>query len=295
MTSLCCRENDKLTSICSEEKDHFNQLASSWWNINGSQRILHKMNLLRMDFIQDTISSNLKLNEGVESVEEEVYIPPYDLSLLPNEVSGAIKLEQILKKRQLYNKLSLRALDVGCGGGILSESLARLPIIKAVTGIDLSNEVLEVAKIHSKLDPLIVDKIDYKLMAIEDLPLTEKYEIITIFEMLEHVTYPAAVLKNVLEHVEIGGWVFLSTINRDFISWFTTIFMGEHILKIVPVGTHTLEKYINQKEIVSWFNENADNFEIKDSKGCIYLPFQGWSFTNCPDLGNYFMAIQRVK
>ncbi|ABN66711.1 3,4-dihydroxy-5-hexaprenylbenzoate methyltransferase [Scheffersomyces stipitis CBS 6054] len=278
---------------------HFNALASSWWDVNGPQRILHKMNLLRMDFIYQTVRNHLRLNPPETAVEDEIYIPPYGVDLLPDAIKKNIVAEQEQRRDEILENAKLTVLDVGCGGGILSESMARLHFIDSVKGIDLSEDVLQAAKLHRAKDPMFVNgKLSYQLRAIEDLPTTEKYDIITMFEMLEHVEYPSKVLLAALERVEVGGWVFISTINRDFISWFTTIFMGEHVLGIVPVGTHTLDKYINQTEIREWFEsdpQRKEAFSVVDAKGCVYLPAYGWKFTSTPDVGNYFMAIRRMK
>lgn len=274
---------------------HFNALASSWWDTSGPQRILHKMNLLRMDYIQELVKNHIKINENLEDGEEEVYIPPFSVDLLPQDVRSRILQEQHEKQEAVLRAGQLRALDVGCGGGILSESLGRLPWIQHVTGVDLSADVLEAAKVHQNQDPALKTKIDYKLCAIEDLPAHEKYDIVTVFEMLEHVDYPSEVLKQVLERVAPGGWVFLSTINRDPVSWFTTIAMGEHILGIVPPGTHTIDKYINESEIRAWVTKNAGQVKVVDSRGCAYVPGLGWKFTPCAGLGNYFMALQKTS
>lgn len=294
-TSIVKNHGPKLTAASADEMSHFNALASSWWDVNGPQRILHKMNLLRMDYIHEIVRSHLKLNQDVESQEDEIYIPPFNVDLLPLQIKNRILLEQDEKRDELLMDKKLKALDVGCGGGILAESLARLRYVELVKGIDLSTDVLEAAKVHMNEDPTLASKLSYSLQAVEDLPQLEKYDIITVFEMLEHVQYPSRVLSEVLDRVEDGGWVFLSTINRDFVSWFTTIFMGEHVLNIVPVGTHTLEKYINEEEIRNWVqgSEYAGKFNVVDSRGCIYLPSCGWKFTDYPGVGNYFMAIQK--
>lgn len=287
----------KLTSASADEMSHFNALASSWWDVNGPQRILHKMNLLRMDYINDIVKGHIKLNENVSSDEDMVYIPPYSVDLLPKPIRSTIIHEQSMRREEILATKKLRALDVGCGGGILAESLARLKFIASVKGTDLSADVLEAAKAHQKLDPQLADKLHYELSAIEDLPKNEKYDIITVFEMLEHVQYPSQVLSEVFDRVAVGGWVFLSTINRDPVSWFTTIFMGEHLLRIVPVGTHTLEKYIDELEIRLWVEESEHkmNFKVVDSRGCLYVPACGWKFTSNANIGNYFMAIQRLS
>lgn len=287
----------KLTTASEDELKHFNALASTWWDVNGPQRILHKMNLLRMDFIVDTIRANLQLNRKDTPEEESIYIPPYNLDLLPRPIRLRIVDEQELKRDELLDASRLKILDVGCGGGILSESMARLRYVDHVKGIDLSPDVIEAAKLHMKKDPILRDqgKISYQLQAIEDVSATEKYDVITMFEMLEHVKYPAQVLGAAMDHLEVGGWLFLSTINRDPISWFTTIFMGEHVLRIVPVGTHNVEKYINEYEISDWVKSTRPDFVVTDSKGCIYLPAYGWKFTDTALVGNYFMAIKRVQ
>ncbi|KAI5963066.1 COQ3 [Candida pseudojiufengensis] len=295
-TSWLHQLNEGYTSSSASETSHFNALASSWWDVNGPQRILHKMNLLRMDFIYDTIESHLKLNANVASEEDEIYIPPFNVDLLPTQIKNKIVEDQNVRKEQLLDITRLNVLDVGCGGGILSESMARLPFVGTVRGIDLSKDVLEAANLHKAKDPILANKLVYELCAIENLPKDEKYDIVTMFEVLEHVDYPSRVLQEGLERLDVGGWLFLSTINRDPVSWFTTIFMGEHILKIVPVGTHTLEKYINQYEIKDWLQEDSSRsqqFQVASTKGCVYLPSYGWKFTSCPDVGNYFMAIQR--
>lgn len=255
------------------------------------------MNLLRMDYIHEIVRSHLKLNSDAQSPDDEIYIPPFNVDLLPSPIKNRILEEQDEKRNEMLMDRKLRALDVGCGGGILAESLARLRYVESVKGIDLSPDVLEAAKMHLKEDPQLEGKLSYSLLAVEDLPREEKFDIITVFEMLEHVQYPSRVLSEVLDRVEDGGWVFLSTINRDFVSWFTTIFMGEHVLRIVPVGTHTLEKYIDEQEIRQWMEQSdyKDHFQVADSRGCIYLPACGWKFTDYPGVGNYFMAIQKVK
>lgn len=282
------------TKINHDEMHHFNALALTWWDVDGPQRILHKMNLLRMDFIFQTVRNGLKLNEHANSAEDEVYVPPYSPDLLPSAIKRCILQDQELRRDEILNNNKLSVLDVGCGGGILSESLARLSFIKSVLGIDLSEDVLNAAKLHKSKDPLLTN-LDYKLVPLEDI--NKKFNIITMFEMLEHVDFPAQVLSEGLKKLEVDGWLFLSTINRDFVSWFTTIFMGEHLLRIVPVGTHTLDKYINQTEIKDWLEKNKDfkhNYQVVDAKGCIYLPAYGWKFTDSPNVGNYFMAIRRI-
>ncbi|RCK57801.1 Ubiquinone biosynthesis O-methyltransferase, mitochondrial [Candida viswanathii] len=253
-------DTKKFTSTSESEMSHFNALASSWWDVNGPQRILHKMNLLRMDFIHDTIMDNLKLNENTD---DEVYIPPFNMDLLPKQIKDTINADLEGRRDEILSEANYKVLDVGCGGGILSESMARLSFVEQVKGIDLSSDVLEAAKLHKQKDPILEDKLSYSLMAIEDLP-----------EMKSLTLSPCLRCWNT------------STIHR------------ESCARNSACGTHTLEKYINQTEIKEWLEEESglrESFKVVDTKGCIYLPAYGWKFTSCADVGNYFMAIQRVK
>ncbi|QPG76347.1 hypothetical protein FOA43_003734 [Brettanomyces nanus] len=285
-----------LTAINPSEKSHFKNLAATWWDETGSQRILHKMNLLRMDFINDVIKSRLSLNEAITDPEQKVFIPGWNFqNILPEEVSHEIQKEIDQATREKCGDLQLKCLDIGCGGGILSESLARLSIVESVKGIDMTPEVIQVAKLHKKLDPLLEDKLSYKVISLEHIDEKEKYDVITMMELLEHVDYPAMIVKEALSHLNPDGYLFISTINRDFVSWFTTIFMGEHVLNIVPVGTHTYGKYIKQRELKEFVDEFQKDYRVVDSKNCGYFPTVGWFFTGIENMGNYMMAIKRKE
>lgn len=283
-----------LTTITPSEQEHFQQLAATWWDSNGPQRILHKMNILRMDFIADNIKSHILVNENAQTEDEKVFIPGWNhQNLLPKEISSQIENELKSATWNLYKQMKMKCLDIGCGGGLLSESLARLPNVSSVKGIDMTPEVIEVANHHKQLDPILAEKLNYELKSLDDVSEADLYDVVTCMEMLEHVEYPAVILKKALSHVKPGGYLFLSTINRDFVSWFTTIFMGEHILKIVPLGTHTFSKYIKEDEIREFAETLKNDFEIIDSKGCAYLPAVGWFYTPTPKVGNYMMALRR--
>lgn len=237
-----------------EELAHFAKLASSWWDADGPQRILHKMNLMRMDFILETLQ---KYNSSA---------PGYSSDLLPSAY------------RPRYNPPDrLSILDVGCGGGLLSESLARSRLAKdiGVLGIDVTPEVIAVAKAHQALDPALHSRLEYANASVEDLDPNIEVDILTMFEVLEHVDNPSELLHNSLKHVKKGGWAFFSTINRTLLAYLSTIFMGEYVLKIVPKGTHTLNKYINEYEMRK-FIEKLPDWQFARSQGCIYVPTQDW-------------------
>lgn len=282
------------TEAAPEEVAHFNALASTWWDVNGSQRILHKMNLLRMDYIREMVTKHVKVNEGVAE-EDEVYVPPYSVNLLPKDIRRRISDDHNQRTMEILRNGKLKALDVGCGGGIFAESMARLEFINSVKGIDLLPEVVEAARIHKEQDPSLESKLEYEMSSLEDLDPAEKFDIVTIFEVLEHVPYPSKMIGEAFSRVAPGGWVFLLTINRDLVSWFTTIFIAENIAKIVPKKTHTLSKYIDEQEIREWLLRSlyAADYKVVDSRGCIYIPACGWVYSGCPGIGNYFMAIKK--
>lgn len=276
------------TSASADEISHFQELAPTWWDVSGPQRILHLMNNARMDFIQQTLKNSVKISDP------ETYIPGFNYrGFLPPYVARNIdhELELAISKSQTEEKISV--LDVGCGGGILSEALARLSNVKHVTGIDLTAECIAVAKNHALADPSLKGKLDYEYQALEKVPGI--YDVVTCFEMLEHVDNPGQILRHSWLKLKPNGILFLSTINRDIVSWFTTIFMGEYVLKIVPKGTHHLSKYIKSSEIQEWFQQNEPStHEILQTKGTMYLPLKGWVEHDCSDVGNYFMAIGKL-
>lgn len=287
------RAVQNLTDITPSEAAHFQQLAASWWDSNGPQRILHKMNLLRMDFINDTMKSHILVNEGITNPDEKLFVPGWShQNLISGEISAEIDSQLNAAIQTKWSAMNMRCLDIGCGGGLLSESLARMANVSFVKGIDMTPDVIKVAKQHQSLDPMLSSRLEYQLTSLDEIPSEEMYDVVTCMEMLEHVEYPAVVLEKALSHVTPGGYLFLSTINRDFVSWFTTIFMGEHVLKIVPLGTHTYSKYIMETEIRG-FLKSMEDFEVVGSKGCGYLPAVGWVYTPSANVGNYMMAIRR--
>ena len=160
-----------------------------------------------------------------------------------------------------------RILDIGCGGGILSESLALEGA--TVVGIDLAEAGLEVAKLHlleSGLD------IDYQFISAEDLTETESesFDVITCLEMLEHVPDPSLIIEAFSKLVKSNGRVFFSTINRNPKSYFFAIVGAEYVLNLLPKGTHNYEKFIRPSEIDGW----ARNFNLSISSiiGMTYNP-----------------------
>lgn len=196
---------------------------------------------------------------------------------------------------------SLRYLDVGCGGGIFAESAARLSTTASVTGLDASPEVLSVARAHARRDPALASKLRYVNSPIEALlppgggPVAEadQHDVVSVFEVVEHVTAPAEFLDRCMAFVRPGGWLVGSTIARTWTSWFTTNFMAEDVLRLVPRGTHDWNKYVNEHEMREFFRHKA-GWGNPRAMGVVYVPGVGWKeVTGSEKIGNYFFAIRR--
>lgn len=190
---------------------------------------------------------------------------------------------------------SLSYLDIGCGGGIFAESAARLPTTSHVTAIDPTPSVLAVAKAHAKKDPSLRGKLTYKLSSIEELPVPppgEGHDVVSLFEVIEHIDDPGAFLDRVRPFVKPGGWLVMSTIARTWMSWFTTNLVAEDILRIVPPGTHDWNKYINEDELRRFFVDKGWN--SPKVLGVVYVPGLGWrEVRGSEKVGNYFFAVRR--
>lgn len=193
----------------------------------------------------------------------------------------------------------IKYLDIGCGGGIFAESAARLPTTASVTAIDPSSEVLSIAKAHAKRDPALRSKLTYLNTPIEQLPAPKTpkdgYDVVSIFEVIEHVSNPAEFLDRCTPFVKPGGWLVLSTIARTWMSWFTTNLIAEDLLRIVPKGTHDWRKYINEEEMRNHFLYKRAEWSEPRCMGVIYVPGLGWKeVSGSEKVGNYFFGVRRV-
>lgn len=143
-------------------------------------------------------------------------------------------------------------IDVGCGGGILTESMAKMGAI--VTGIDMSEPALNVAKLHQHESGL---QIDYRLATVEQLASEqpEKYDVVTCLEMLEHVPDPSSIIQSCANLVKPGGDIFFSTLNRNMKSYLFAILGAEYFLKLIPKNTHDFAKFIRPDELHAWIRK----------------------------------------
>ncbi|TFW34492.1 bifunctional 2-polyprenyl-6-hydroxyphenol methylase/3-demethylubiquinol 3-O-methyltransferase UbiG [Massilia horti] len=193
-----------------------------------------------------------------------------------------LRLEWINALAPLAGK---NVIDIGCGGGVLSEAMARKGA--KVTGIDLSEKALKVADLHS-LESSV--EVRYKRIAAEDMAAEEpgQFDVVTCMEMLEHVPDPAAIVKAAATLVKPGGRLFFSTLNRNFKSYLFAVIGAEYVLRMLPRGTHDYAKFITPAELSQFVREAA--LVVDSLKGLTYNPLTKiYSLNNDTDV-NYMVA-----
>lgn len=203
----------KPSTLDQKEVDHHGKLSKIWWNVHGEIKALHSFNPLRIQLIRDAIL---------------------------NTTSERIHTESSLKNIQI--------LDVGCGGGILSEPLARIGA--TVTGIDASPELINIAKTHANLDQNIAGKLTYLNSSIEDHSKLNpsSYDVVVASEILEHVADQELFLKCCSDSLKPGGSIFITTLNKTLFSLLGGIVIAEYICQLVPRATHDWKKFISPEK-----------------------------------------------
>ena len=220
-----------MTTINKEEIQKFSKLADEWWDVNGKFKPLHMFNPVRIEYILDEIAKHFKLERN--------------------------------KKLLLKN---LKILDIGCGGGLISEPMARLG--GNVTGIDAAPKNIQVASLHSRKSNL---KIRYLSKSPEQLKDKEKFDIILNLEVVEHVDNLDLYLQSCYGLLKKNGLMFTATINRTLTSYIKAILGAEYILRWLPVGTHDWNKFVKPEELQNKLNDKK--FITNDIKGLEFNPF----------------------
>lgn len=182
-------------------------------------------------------------------------------------------------------------IDIGCGGGILSESMAIRGA--TVTGIDMGEAPLKVAKLHGLESGV---RVQYQRTTAEEFAEQhpESFDVVTCMEMIEHVPDPSSVIRACAALVKPGGHVFLSTLNRNPKSYLFAILGAERVLKLVPQGTHDFEKFIKPSELAQWVRDS--NLRLTEMTGLTYNPLTRQYRLNADDVDvNYMIASQKPE
>ncbi len=228
-----------MTTVDKIEIEKFSKLAKDWWNPNGKFKPLHLFNPARIAFIKDKLISHFKRDSNSEKPLKE-----------------------------------LKILDIGCGGGLLCEPLNRLGA--AMTGIDASNNNIEVAKLHSKEMNLVIK---YIHCSPENLNLKNEFDVILNMEVVEHVSNVNLFIRNCSKLIKKNGIMFVATINKNLKSYIFAILGAEYILRLLPIGTHNWDKFLTPLDLEIIANKN--NFLIDETVGMKFNLFsKEWSKSN---------------
>jgi 2-polyprenyl-6-hydroxyphenyl methylase/3-demethylubiquinone-9 3-methyltransferase len=197
------------------------------------------------------------------------------------------RLNYVTKQLPLKGKI---VLDVGCGGGLLSEAMAREGA--EVVALDLAAELIEIAKLHLYESNV---KVDYRLQSVESLAeeMAGEFDAITCMEMLEHVPDPSSILRACEKLLKPDGVLFISTLNRTPAAFAIAIVGAEYLANLLPKGTHEYQKFIKPSELASWCR--AEGFNVIDIRGLAYNPMSGKAWVNGRTDINYLMTAQKAS
>ena len=235
----------KINTINKEEIEKFSKIAEEWWDPTGKFKPLHKFNPVRISYIKENIINTFKIKKG----------------------------EKILK--------GIKILDIGCGGGLLSEPMARLGA--EVVGIDASKKNIDIAKLHAKKSNL---KIKYFCASPENFKSDIKFDVILNMEIIEHVDDVDLFLKSCTKLLKKNGLMFIATLNKTLKSYLFAIIGAEYILRWLPIGTHEWEKFVKPEQLIDItkscnlslddlsgvkFNLISDEWKISSDKSVNYI------------------------
>ena len=239
-------------SLDPSEVEKFSRMAAEWWNPKGKFGVLHVFNPVRLQFIKEQVTARF----GRDPLERQ----PFE---------------------------GLRFLDIGCGGGLLTEPMARLGA--SITGVDPSEKNIKTASVHAQEMGLAID---YRVGTSEDLAAAgETFDVILNMEVIEHVSDPRAFTASCASMLKPDGLMFVATLNRTLKSFGLAIVGAEYVLGWLPKGTHQWEKFIKPEELKGWLSENG--LSVKDEKGVTYSPLsRQWKVSRDMDV-NYMLVAQK--
>jgi len=235
-----------MSSVNKKEIEKFSKMASEWWDPKGKFKPLHKFNPIRIKYIKENIIQNFKLKNN--------NIPLKGVNIL----------------------------DIGCGGGLLSEPMCRLGA--SVIGIDASIKNINIAKLHAKKNNL---KINYLCSSPEKLKIKKKFDVILNMEIIEHVEDIQFFLNSCSKLLKKNGVMFVATINKTLKSYIFAIVGAEYVLRWLPIGTHEWEKFVNPKDLENILKKN--NLSLNRLDGMHFNIFKDeWSVSK--DLSVNYIA-----
>jgi len=221
-----------MNSINKKEIEKFSKIAEEWWNPNGKFKPLHNFNPIRIKYIKDNILKDFNIKT----------------------LSKPFK--------------NIKILDIGCGGGLLSEPMSRLGA--SVVGIDASEKNIEVARFHAKKSKL---KINYKVASPEKLETQVKFDVILNMEIIEHVDDIDFFIKESSKLLKKNGVMFVATLNKTLKSYAFAILGAEYILRWLPIGTHDWEKFVKPEDLINISKKN--NLILKQLDGMEFSILDG--------------------
>jgi 2-polyprenyl-6-hydroxyphenyl methylase/3-demethylubiquinone-9 3-methyltransferase len=240
-----------MSTVNKKEIEKFSKMAAEWWDPEGKFKPLHKFNPIRIKYIKDNIIYSFKLKS----------------------------------KEQPLQKINI--LDIGCGGGLLSEPMARLGA--NVTGIDASDKNIKIAKLHAKKNKL---NINYFCSSPEKLKIKKKFDVILNMEIIEHVEDINFFIKSCSKLLKKNGLMFVATLNKTLKSYVFAIIGAEYVLRWLPIGTHDWEKFVKPEDLKNILNKN--NLKIEKIDGMNFDIFKDeWSISKDTSI-NYIAKSLKV-
>ena len=219
----------KINTINKQEVEKFSKMAEEWWNPEGKFKPLHRFNPIRIEYIKNCIIKHFNIKSKIQPLK------------------------------------NLSILDIGCGGGLLSEPMYRMGA--QVTGLDASEKNINIAKVHSKKNKL---KINYICSSPEKLKIKKKFDVVLNMEIVEHVDDVDFFIKKSSELLKKNGLMFVATINKTLKSYFFAIVGAEYILQWLPIGTHDWNKFVEPQKLIKFGENNL--LKLKKIDGMKFNP-----------------------
>ena len=219
----------KINTINKQEVEKFSKMAEEWWNPEGKFKPLHRFNPIRIEYIKNCIIKHFNIKSKIQPLK------------------------------------NLSILDIGCGGGLLSEPMYRMGA--QVTGLDASEKNINIAKVHSKENKL---KINYICSSPEKLKIKKKFDVVLNMEIVEHVDDVDFFIKKSSELLKKNGLMFVATINKSLKSYFFAIVGAEYILQWLPIGTHDWNKFVEPQKLIKFGENNL--LKLKKIDGMKFNP-----------------------